>query len=537
MDELVVGWLDRPTEKIGLDNLGTQQPCIAIYSRLLPGVTNVTDRISYYGFYPWFLRAFEQRFPDATDLEFRTALRRADCLFTLVAERHAIACGDHDDSLHAAACAGRRKLGPAATALSNGGRLDINEYANRDEDNKKRYFKNSLGGLGQYYLGPLREEYFVLVGNAKSGIKYTIENGEPLAINYADGLDEARFFEILVRDSIDATDLDDLIDFCPCAIHSGRRGGAQRSLIRLLLEDRAVGGIARKSTFRLLMEFLQISAGAPSADPVRSFLGSCYAGAIGTEPWAVPEDLAPVRSKWGLYARNEMMSLAWYIFFKLALDELDGQPKPFHDVRHFADWLLSRPSIAFPQTRDFDGMVEADRLASPNVSLMSTPDHEMAIWRRITDERPPPVDAACKMLVRLVARWGDEVDCYRPLALPRGALGPYPLTLDSLNRLAMARWPGLSCQQWMKSIIVEVLSAHQRVAIRKLGEAGEDTLMFRISEVGMSVHRQLDRVVETQPRLQQALQMLLDLGLTRSQPGTLPILTDLGVETLTGLRE
>jgi hypothetical protein len=61
--------------------------------------------------------------------------------------------------------------------------------------------------------------------------------------------------------------------------------------------------------------------------------------------------------------------------------------------------------------------------------------------------------------------------------------------------------------------------------------------MFRISEVGMSVHRQLDRVVETQPRLQQALQMLLDLGLTRSQPGTLPILTDLGVETLTGLRE
>jgi len=54
---------ERPTEKIGLDNLGTQQPCIAIYSRLLPGVTNVTDRASYSDFYPWFLRAFEQRFP------------------------------------------------------------------------------------------------------------------------------------------------------------------------------------------------------------------------------------------------------------------------------------------------------------------------------------------------------------------------------------------------------------------------------------------------------------------------------------------
>jgi hypothetical protein len=88
----------------------------------------------------------------------------------------------------------------------------------------------------------------------------------------------------------------------------------------------------------------------------------------------------------------------------------------------------------------------------------------------------------------------------------------------------------------MKSLLVEVLFAHQRVAIHKLGEAGEDTLMFRSSEAGMSVHRQLDGVVETQPRLRQALPMLLDLGLTRSQPGALPILTELGTETLMGLR-
>ena len=537
MDQPVVAWLERPKDKIGLDNLGTQQPCIAIYSRLLPGVTNVTDRASYFGFYPWFVRAFEQRFPDATDPEFRTALRRADCLFTLVAERHAIACGDHDASRHGAACAGRQKLGPAATALSAGGRLDINDYENREEDNKKRYFKNPLGGLGQYYLGPLRDEYFVLLGNAKSGIKYTIENGEPLAVSYADGVNEGRFFDVLAQDSIGSADLDDLSDFCPCAIHSGIRDGAQRSLIRLLLEDRAVGGIARKTTFRLLMEFLQIGAGAPSADPVKDFLGSCYAGAIGTESWIVSEALAPARSKWALYARNEMMSLAWYTFFKLALDELDGQPKPFHDVRRFAAWLLSRPSFALPEDHDFDVMLEVDRLTAPNLSLMSAPGHELVLWRRITDERLPPIEAACKLLVRLVARWGDEMACYSTLALPQGALGAYPLTLDSLNQLAKARWRGLSCQLWLKSLLVEVLSAHQRVAIRKLGEAGEDTLMFRISEAGMSVHRKLDGVVETQPRLRQALQMLLDLGLTQSQPGALPTLTELGIETLTGLRE
>jgi len=156
-------------------------------------------RAAYFGFYPWFIRAVEQRFPNATDPEFRTALRRADCLFTLIAERHAIACGDHDATLHGAACAGRQKLGPAATALSSGGELDINEYANRDEDNKKRYFKHPLGGLGQYYFGPLKDWYFILVGNAKTGIKYTIENGEPLAKNYSDGINESRFLEVLAQ--------------------------------------------------------------------------------------------------------------------------------------------------------------------------------------------------------------------------------------------------------------------------------------------------------------------------------------------------
>ena len=56
-----------------------------------------------------------------------------------------------------------------------------------------------------------------------------------------------------------------------------------------------------------------------------------------------------------------MMSLAWYTLFKLALDELDGQPKPFHDVRRFAAWLLSRPSFALPEEHDFDVMLEVDR--------------------------------------------------------------------------------------------------------------------------------------------------------------------------------
>ncbi|MBK7859639.1 MAG: hypothetical protein IPJ65_13680 [Archangiaceae bacterium] len=57
-----VAWV-RPPEPIrGLDHLGVQAPCIALYGQLLPGITNVTDRARYYSFHPWLLWSFEKRF-------------------------------------------------------------------------------------------------------------------------------------------------------------------------------------------------------------------------------------------------------------------------------------------------------------------------------------------------------------------------------------------------------------------------------------------------------------------------------------------
>jgi hypothetical protein len=46
------------------------------------------------GFYPWFIRALEARYPDASETTFREKLRFADCLMTLIAERHAITTQD-----------------------------------------------------------------------------------------------------------------------------------------------------------------------------------------------------------------------------------------------------------------------------------------------------------------------------------------------------------------------------------------------------------------------------------------------------------
>jgi len=280
----VAAWIGAPLWKDGLDNVGTQQPCILVYSALLPGITNVTDRALHFGFYPWLLRAFERRHPDASEAEFRETLRRADCLATLIAARHAIVTGDdgRDDRRHGHAFPGTRKLVPAARLLWSGVALALSQYADPSETNEHRYFKNRLGGLGQYYLGVLRDEYRALHGNGRTGVRYTHEFGAPLADAFADGLDEAAFMDAVEADVVSAEVLDSLASFCPCALRD-RRAAAREHLTDLFLarDPRfAAAGVSRRLTLGLALDFLARADGAEGEDEPTEFLSACYGAAL-----------------------------------------------------------------------------------------------------------------------------------------------------------------------------------------------------------------------------------------------------------------
>lgn len=524
----IVGWIERPQKKIGLDNLGAQQPCVTIYTRLLPGITNVTDRAAYFGFYPWFIRAFEARYPAASEAAFREKLRLADCLMTLVAERHAISQGE-GNGRHSATCPGRQTLGPIALELGADGAVELAQYADRSDDNPTRYFKNPLGGLGQYYLGPLRDEYTVLRGDARKGLGYWIDTGAPLADAYGDGLDGDLFFAALEAGSVTAGDLADLAVFCPCSLYASGRATAQEALISLFLRSHSAHGLARSATFELLLDYLRRREGGDTDDAVKDFLASCYTATLPAGAWPLSERQATARQGWALYTRNEMLSLAWSTLFKNALDTLDGQPKPFATIDGLAAWLISTPAFKYRPPSDFDALVRDDLAAAPALEDADDPDHELALWRGLLATKLPPVELAARLLVRLLSRFQDEQgDAYRQLDLPPGALSGYPLTLNSLRVMAQTRWSRLSGEAWLQALVCEVLVTHQRIAIRKMGQSGEDTLMFRSGDLGFFVHREMERIVETQPRLRQALQILRDLGLTTWESARLPQLTTLG---------
>ena len=48
-------------KKNGLDPLGMQNTSVGLYQKLLPGISNVTLRIRYYGFYAWLSSIYADR--------------------------------------------------------------------------------------------------------------------------------------------------------------------------------------------------------------------------------------------------------------------------------------------------------------------------------------------------------------------------------------------------------------------------------------------------------------------------------------------
>ena len=305
-----LGWVEPPKPIRGLDHLGVQAPCIALYSQLLPGVTNVTERARYYSFYPWFIRSLDRRYSDHSPEVYCRVLRRAECLYSLIAIRHARVVGDGNEWLHGAGMVGRFRL----SRIPEGGEpIHLGEYAALEGPN--RYFKNRLGGLGQYYFGPLRDLRVVdhAPGMERSVPGYDKVRGAVLAEAFGSGMAEDDFFRLLECEKIYWNDLDELSDFCPCALRT--RGTERTHLLDLFFarsaEHQSVEATTRRRSLSLILDLLSRCEAVEGYGLEDVFKASTYTSALpdGTT-WDPHPSLAAPQRAWATYGRNELLSLA-----------------------------------------------------------------------------------------------------------------------------------------------------------------------------------------------------------------------------------
>lgn len=519
------GWVSPPQAIGGLDHLGTQAPCILIYSQLLPGITNVTDRARYYSFYPWLIWSFDQRYPTATAENFVEFYRRADCLLTLIAERHSRTT-DNNNERHGAAMVGRNQLLPALDRLQADSRLQLSEYT--ASDSATRYFKNQLGGLKQYYAGTL-SDLKLIDASAKPWVKYTIEHGEPLARSFDATVPSDLFWEVVEGDEVTLADLDALDAFCPC-----RLAGSGQECVKLTdlyfdrLGEYGQEGIQRQHSLGVLLHLADslVALGDDYDLNEWVFRASTYTATLpGNRPWAIPEVLRPTLGWWAIYQRNDMLSVSCQAILALALKELQPQEwskkQHFESVEEFAASFSGNAELVKPLenfgAKTFGDLWKLLRSDAPDLEDWEHDLHEIQLaydlpssWDR-SDGASEILLTAIRILVLLALRDDPEQAPYGTLAITNDALRDYPINLVSF-RERVSKWHDMPLKNFVADLVAWCMNTHLRVALRKLRQTSRSSFHLRPSEQGLELVGDVPPPARTTPRFRQAIQILRDIG-------------------------
>ena len=538
-----IGWVEPFKPIRGLDHLGVQAPCVALYSQLLPGITNVTDRARYYSFNPWLIRSFEKRYRDHSIDEFQRVLRRAECLFALIAIRHARVVDDGDEGRHGSGMVGRFTL---LRIPENEESIALDEYAGLE--GPKRYFKNRLGGLGQYYIGPLRDlrvlDYTSERNRSLPG--YDKVRGAALAEAFGNGVPEDAFFRVLERSRMRWSDLDGLEDFCPCRLpHSGPER-AQLLDLFFARSDRhqSPESANRRASLALILDLVS-RVTQPNGYPwERVFRASAYSQTLPDgRPWEVDPSLVRAQGGWATYELNELLSLSLQALFAAVLRTVERDQSGRLQSTEVAGDVCSD---LLPSTQEFRKRRLADvilDLSSNLPPLGAWPDdaHEIQRGWRILKagaklETPSVlVEEGTRVLLTLLARGIDE-NPYGEFEFEPDYFDAREVHLVSFQKAWQSTWSDMTVEQWVRWLAVHWgVQRHLGVALRKLRGERRDTFRIRPLEQELRVI-EVPSPAATVPRLGNTIQILRDLGLINLDDDGWPRLTNDGHEELEACR-
>jgi hypothetical protein len=542
-------WLERDRHIItGLDHLGVQTVSIGLYTLLLPGITNVTDRARYYSFYPWVLHRFAQRErPKWGRTEWLSWFRRLDFAFCMASVAHAIKSNSFDS--RATAVVGADTARRILKGVSDGGFVDFGSATDLDGSGKVpkkgAYFQNSEGGLGQYYKGSLRD-----LGLLQSDtehhypdVRLTTYAGVPVAESIEGN---SAFGELVELATVGKGRLAELASLGARVSPSGiKRRSREETLLRALFvaEDddlcRAQNRSSRawrRALIQLALTYARDSEFVEGAFD-HEFRWACLAEALPDgRQWVLPQSLKPVASAWGAYQRNDLLNHALECLFWLVLRRIDAGPlTPQQVVDHVA--RLACAGIAAtddePSQPPIDGTVSQWIAACERTvgRIEAGPWDETSTWSwaealdaALGDENDAAVAAwAARLLGRLASDSG-RFSKHPFETVPQAAemAAAHEIHLQSwLDRLkARSSEPA---QSFIAEVILEwTVYRHLRVATRKLAAQGVSTFKTR-PERGRLVLASEDIPLPTftSPRLRQAHRILADLHLLEvDQEGT-----------------
>jgi hypothetical protein len=492
-------------KKNGLDPLGMQNTSVGLYQKLLPGISNVTLRIRYYGFYAWLASIYADRIRETNPKTWQRFIRRAEALYALVSQRHG-----SEHGVAGIQWAQRRLNGTPPAEIF---------FADDAEPGSPTYYlKQPWGAYGAAYGSQLFEiGIFSAAGGHQIPVP-SIQIGEALAREFASGFGALgdRYIDAIERGAVSLADLDAFMPMTPSGIlhDTGERQIYQNLLFAEAGLERPED-LDRRKSLLLILNLARQLGHAPDTMDVRWAL---YAGCLpdGTALVFPGIDLQRHSQRWWVYQANDLSHICFETLLKYVLDALETYPGGIPLARLIADCVADITASADPQPKSWaaflDETVPALNPWSPDsLGAEATLAHEVMKAAR-PDQFCGPEGAytALRLLavlhnrVRTLAKdIKEELGAYDPSAF-RSLLTELSF-LDNHMQAEFAKT--------VAGLIEErVIRRHLWIALRKLRYQGDYTFLIETDD-GRVRLREKDGPVFTNPRLAPTITFLKDIHL------------------------
>jgi hypothetical protein len=494
-------------EKRGLDPLGMQTTSVALYQQLVPGISNVTLRMRYYGLYAWLARRYASDVSDTSVERWCLYLRRAEALYSLVA-------------VNAGGERGVAGVDWATRALALSGDEVIFQTATDRREGEPQYLKQKFGAFGAAY-GSQLQDIGVLESVAGHDVPVpTRDIGDKLADAFESAIGPAAslFLSAAQAGAISKTGLAALAVMLPSRIAAD---GPERALYESLLLAGKHGdttrAASRRQSLRLVLRIAREAGRSVKVDTLRWSLYASQCGSA-TDLSAVEGEEDKQRFAWAVYQANDLLHLSYETILKLALDVLGGSPTgmPFDAlVTQTVSRLMS--ALEPHAASSWDGLCASLTLADDPVSdsdPMSELSLQRAVLRSAKLEALTSEDSARGSLILLAVlhkRFGGLLERIAR-ELPALALGDFLRSLVTELRFLSEHSAEPLPALLTRIVRQRVLDRHLWVAIQKFRGPGDYTFLLE-SDDGRVRLRQKDGPVLTNPRLSSAVAFLEDIHL------------------------
>ncbi len=500
----LVFWGSKNSFVTGLDPLGLQNTPISTYALLLPGITNLTNRIRYYGFYCWLLDYYARNIRHTDPTEQYNFIRKAELTMAIVMKSM-----NPDYSQ----VTGSRFASEMIQKL-NDTYYDIENNAVKKGDNPT-YWKGPSGAFGQYYVGAMTDMALIILSDNRNYISTNVThhdnvNGTMLSNAFEKNTSEqarASFIKCIQTGKLPLEEIEFL--YRHFALNAITVGNDEWDLYcQLMLQqdhpiqeeiDDARRTSFRKSTLKHVLDVIK------EYDEFNGW--GFYTQLIYRSKGVLNGERTDVLDLWYFYQLNELFHFAADSIFWGMMHKLDAEYHQIHLPRFIKEFC--EDTLVYFHEHNNTGASTSLEEAIASVQIDEDSVHRDIEGAIKNKDYKAASGLGLSLLLSIYKNNYENTEALQHKAFYYGVLRDG----NVLELFAQINcWNGNLSDFLFDYLLRNIIFRHQYVAFRKMGNGNQSTLKFLLGENYIR-HIETFEPRFTSPRLFALLNILTDLNL------------------------